>query len=142
MPLDTTPTSAPTTEAGACSTVKANNACNVAAAPNVDFELGITPAAAVRLKEICTTGQFLRVYVYEGGCSGLKTGFELDTQNHAGDAQFSDGEGATVVSDADSLEYINGSVVDYVDNGLSARFVLINPKATGGCGCGNSFKVQ
>lgn len=140
MPLDVSPSITP--EATSCSTVMPNNAAGVAAAPSADFELGITPAAAARLKEICQAGQFLRVYVYEGGCSGLKVGFELDSQNHAGDAQFGDGEGASVVSDAESLEYINGSVVDYVDNGLSARFVLINPKATGGCGCGNSFKVQ
>lgn len=111
--------------------------CHTDAAP--DYELGITQSAASRVKSVTKDGQFLRVYVYEGGCAGMKVGFDLDDTTRPGDVEFH-ADGARIVADRDSLEYIDGTTVDYVETVAVSRFALINPNAHAGCGCGSFSK--
>ena len=40
-----------------------------------------------------------------------------------------------------SLPLIDGTVVDFVKQGLNEAFKFQNPKAKGECGCGESFNV-
>ena len=42
---------------------------------------------------------------------------------------------------ADSLELIDGTVVDFVQQGLNEAFRFQNPNVKGECGCGESFTV-
>ncbi|MGB0258302.1 MAG: HesB/IscA family protein, partial [Coraliomargarita sp.] len=47
--------------------------------------------------------------------------------------------GVPFLVDATSLDYLDGSVVDF-DDGLSGKgFEIRNPNATSTCGCGRSF---
>ena len=46
-----------------------------------------------------------------------------------------------VVVDREALELIDGTEVDYVREGLNEAFRFRNPKATGECGCGESFSI-
>jgi iron-sulfur cluster assembly accessory protein len=105
----------------------------------VNYNLGITQAAADRAKSVVSDGQFLRVYVYEGGCAGMKVGFDLDDTIRPGDVEFH-ADGAKIVADTDSLQYIDGTTVDYIDTVAVSRFALINPNAHAGCGCGSFSK--
>jgi iron-sulfur cluster assembly protein len=50
-------------------------------------------------------------------------------------------EGITFVIDAKALPYVNGTVVDFVEDKLGSSFVFDNPNEKGRCGCGESFHV-
>jgi iron-sulfur cluster assembly protein len=49
--------------------------------------------------------------------------------------------GVKVIVDATSLPLIDGTLVDFVKQGLNEAFKFQNPKAKGECGCGESFSV-
>lgn len=48
----------------------------------------------------------------------------------------------SVSIDKKSLPYLQGLTVDYVKQGLNAKFIFDNPNQTGQCGCGESFTVD
>lgn len=85
-------------------------------------------------------GAMLRVTVSGGGCSGFQYAFAFDDTSTQDDLSFSRG-GVTVIIDTLSLEYLQGSEIDYVDDLIGAAFRIHNPNATASCGCGTSFAV-
>jgi len=82
----------------------------------------------------------LRVFVQGGGCSGFQYGFQLDDSRNEDDLSV-DREDVTMLVDALSFQYLQGSTVDYVDDLMGARFVVSNPNANSTCGCGASFGI-
>lgn len=86
-------------------------------------------------------GHFLRVRIKSGGCSGLRTIFSLEPEGIDEKDTVSESYGARVVTDALSLSFIDNSVIDYKEELISSSFVLTNPKASSGCGCGESFSI-
>lgn len=84
----------------------------------------------------------LRVWVAGGGCSGLQYGLALDDgQPEEGDKVFEQ-DGIKIFVDDLSLQYMEGSSVDFVDDNLGGGFKIENPNATSSCGCGNSFQTE
>lgn len=82
----------------------------------------------------------LRVFVQGGGCAGFSYGFTFDEVQNEDDFDFAF-EDIKVVVDAMSMQYLQGSTIDYKEEFLSSNFVVINPQATTTCGCGSSFSV-
>lgn len=82
----------------------------------------------------------LRVYVTGGGCSGFSYGFNFASDINEDDASFDNGD-VTLVVDALSYQYLQGSTVDYTEGLEGARFIVNNPNATTTCGCGSSFSI-
>jgi iron-sulfur cluster assembly 2 len=108
----------------------------------VKTELKLSDSCVRRLQEICKDGSFLRVVVEGGGCSGFQYKLEIDQNLNTDDLQFGP-EGAKVVIDETSIEYVDGSTVDYHEELIRAGFRIINnPKAEGGCSCGASFNIK
>jgi iron-sulfur cluster assembly accessory protein len=105
----------------------------------------------VTLTEIATkkVGEFLaaqeqaeaglRVAVKGGGCSGFQYQLALD-EARAGDEIF-EHEGIRILVDGQSLQYVDGSTVDYTESLMGAGFQVNNPNVVAACGCGSSFRV-
>ena len=82
----------------------------------------------------------LRISVEGGGCSGFSYKYDLTPTEEADDLVLSR-DGATVLIDPVSLAYLEGSVVDFVDDLMGQSFQIRNPNAVASCGCGTSFSL-
>jgi iron-sulfur cluster assembly accessory protein len=103
----------------------------------------MTERAARRIGDILKAepaGSALRVSVEGGGCSGFQYKFDVDRSKTADDLVIG-GEGAVVLIDSVSLQYMAGAEIDFVDDLIGAAFRINNPKAKASCGCGTSFTV-
>lgn len=104
----------------------------------------LSETAAQRINTLTSKGEFagqmLRLAVNPGGCSGFEYAFSFDTTTKPDDAVF-EKDGAKLVVDQVSLQLLDGSTLNYIDNLMGAMFVVENPNAASGCGCGNSFST-
>ncbi|WP_105187840.1 iron-sulfur cluster assembly protein IscA [Pseudoalteromonas sp. T1lg48] len=103
----------------------------------------LTDAAAERVKSFLDNrgkGLGLRVGIKTTGCSGLAYVLEFVDELSEGDETFEQ-KGVTVVVDAKSLVYIDGTELDFTKEGLNEGFKFNNPNQNGECGCGESFTV-
>ena len=103
----------------------------------------MTERAARRIGEILkaeTAGAMLRVSVEGGGCSGFQYKFAVEGAKADDDIVLAR-DGATVLIDAVSLQYLAGSEIDFVDDLIGASFKVNNPQAKASCGCGTSFSL-
>ena len=83
----------------------------------------------------------LRIQVVGGGCSGFQYRMGFDKNfNDQSDAVF-EFDGLKVFVDKQSLLYMDGAEVDYIEGLHGAGFKFNNPNSTGSCGCGSSFSV-
>jgi iron-sulfur cluster assembly accessory protein len=84
-------------------------------------------------------GKGLRVYVEQGGCSGMQYGMVFD-EPRADDlsAAFF---GVSVLVDPFSADYVRGATIDFSDALTGGGFKITNPNAAQSCGCGKSFET-
>jgi len=85
-------------------------------------------------------GYGLRVAVQGGGCSGFQYGLTWENEQKANDNVL-EFDGLKVYVDPLSAMYLDEVSIDYVDSLSGSGFKIINPKATGTCGCGSSFAM-
>lgn len=104
----------------------------------------ISPRAIVEVKRIqgkeVNAGQYLRLGVETGGCSGLNYKMSFDKEPGKEDKVF-DFEGLKVVVDIRSMLYLMGMTLDYTGELLGGGFKFVNPNAKKSCGCGHSFSA-
>lgn len=103
----------------------------------------LTPAAGSKVIKLSAReeeGDYLRLAVTGGGCSGLSYRMKFTSSLKKGDLVVSS-EGANVVVDRRSALYLRGTVLDYSDNLVSGGFKFTNPNAKASCSCGESFAV-
>ena len=86
-------------------------------------------------------GHGLRVYVAGGGCSGFRYGMALEETPDEEDQVLEFG-GLKVFLDPQSVHYLEGANVDYVETMMGAGFKVDIPQAVSTCGCGHSFKTE
>ena len=101
-----------------------------------------SPSAANRVAFIADKqgrAAVLRLAVDGGGCAGFSYRFALG-EVEDGDT-VTETDGVTLVVDSVSLDLVDGSQVDYVEDLGGAAFKVTNPNAASGCGCGSSFSV-
>ena len=103
----------------------------------------LTEAAAGRIRNFMDSrghGVGLRLGIKKTGCSGFAYVVNYADQVGSEDVVFED-LGVKVIVDPESLRYIDGTVVDFVKQGLNEAFRFLNPNIKGECGCGESFTV-
>ena len=105
--------------------------------------ISLTESAATRVKSFLAArghGIGLRLSVRKTGCSGFAYVINYAEKADPSDAVFED-RGVRVYVDAASLQLLDGTVVDFVKEGLNEAFRFRNPNVKGECGCGESFSV-
>jgi iron-sulfur cluster assembly protein len=105
--------------------------------------ISLTESAATRVKAFLASrghGVGLRLGVRKTGCSGFAYVINYADGAAPNDAVFED-RGVQVFVDRTSLDLIDGTVVDFVKEGLNEAFRFRNPNVKGECGCGESFSV-
>jgi iron-sulfur cluster assembly accessory protein len=108
-----------------------------------ELQISLTKNAAKRVALIAARQSkpaILRLAVDGGGCAGFTYKFEL-AEELAADDTVAETDGVKLVVDPVSLDLVNGSAVDFVEDLGGAAFRVTNPNAQSGCGCGSSFSV-
>ena len=89
------------------------------------------------IKEKSMDEHALRIYVSGSSCSGVQFGMALDNKINDTDTTV-EMAGVKMVVDHQSLDYVRGANVDFVnDPQKGAGFVISNPNQEG-CGCGSN----
>ena len=111
--------------------------------PATERVVSVTENAAAEVKSLLAlaenTGKTLRIFVEQGGCSGMQYGMVFD-EKRDGD-WVGEQHGVTVLVDAFSAQYLRGTVVDFSAALTGGGFKISNPNAKQSCGCGKSFEV-
>ncbi len=102
----------------------------------------MTPAARAHVRQqLAREGaQALRLGISESGCNGYMYELSYLGEDLDADRSFRFDDLTVVVDDAD-WALVQGTVIDYVTEGLNSALRFKNPNATAECGCGESFSV-
>ncbi len=113
---------------------------------NIDTStITLTPTAIQAVKNLLQeknlTGHALRIFISGGGCSGFQYGMAFEGRVRPEDTTF-EMDGIKVVVDEMSINYLNGSKVDFINDPSGAGFKIENPNTFGGCNCGSSYSSR
>ena len=106
--------------------------------------INLTESAARQIQaQIAKRGRGLglRVGVKKVGCSGFAYTYDYADEVRPDD-QFFEAFGTKIVVDAKSLDFLKGSTLDFVREGLKQAFKFDNPNVDATCGCGESFSLK
>lgn len=106
------------------------------------FPIAIPADALAQLKLLhkrkAQPGEFVRVGVKGGGCSGFEYVIRFDSVRRETDLAIELDE-LLLVCDPKSAEFLENSTLVYTGNLLGGGFKFENPNAARSCGCGTSF---
>jgi len=120
-----------------------------AAAPAPLFREGnenlvrLTPAAGEKVRALVARdqqGEYLRIAITGGGCSGLSYKLKFAPEPRRGDILVRTAE-VPVLVDPKTALYLKGTTVDYSNKLIAGGFKFSNPNAKASCSCGESFSV-
>ena len=103
----------------------------------------VTASALKQIKKVLSQQknvEGLRVGVKKSGCSGYAYVLDFAKQVKSEDTIF-DHDGVKILVDKQSLNFIDGTELDYRREGLNESFKFQNPNVAGTCGCGESFSI-
>ena len=109
----------------------------------LETNINLTQNAVDEVKSLLTrpenSGKNLRLYIEQGGCSGMQYGMVFD-EKRDDDVVFEE-HGVSVLVDPISMNYLRGAMVDFSDSLTAGGFKISNPNAKQSCGCGKSFEA-
>jgi len=103
----------------------------------------VSASAAKRIAALTTAegpAMMFRIAVNGGGCSGYQYEFTFDDTKTDDDVLI-ERDGARLLVDQVSLDFLGGSEVDFIEGLMGSHFEIKNPNAKSSCGCGTSFSV-
>lgn len=110
---------------------------------SIDGSVTMSESAARQINAIMAkqgVDRYLRVAVEGGGCSGFSYKFDFADERNDDDLLI-ERDGAKILIDEMSLEFLGGSEIDYSRELIGAAFKINNPNARANCGCGTSFSI-
>lgn len=113
--------------------------------PSDKPEIILTPAAIERLLKVVQTTEHavcMRLALKKSGCSGYRYDFEALPEIPTNDYQLPLNAQVVLAVDKEAYHLFKGLKVDYIKQGLQAKFSFENPNESGHCGCGESFSVK
>lgn len=129
-------------------------AVNKAGEVKEEFNLVIADSVIMRVKFLNLKDKarysVLKILVEGGGCSGFSYLFDVVSEAQMAedldtleDALVFERNGVKVLSDEMTMELINGSTIEYVEEMIRSAFEITdNPMADSGCSCGVSFSPK
>ena len=102
-------------------------------------EIKFTDSAVKQINYLLSqknNGDFFRIAIKGGGCSGFKYDFSFDKKPNVEDLKFNN-----ILIDKTSADLLKGSEVDYVSELIGDSFKVSNPQSKSSCGCGVSFSL-
>lgn len=111
----------------------------VTAGQVITLTVGAAEETKTLLAKPENAGKMLRIFVEQGGCSGMQYGMVFD-EKRDGDL-VADQHGLTILVDPFSAQYLRGTVVDFSAALTGGGFKISNPNAKQSCGCGKSFEA-
>lgn len=106
------------------------------------MNITIQEKAVTMLNNKLAAGQFLRIFVKEGGCAGLTYGASIDSEMKDGDSVIHTAGQIRIVTDAASAKFLDGLVIDYSDELINGGLQFTNSNTKTTCGCGQSFNLS
>jgi iron-sulfur cluster assembly accessory protein len=98
----------------------------------------VDASARTQLDKILQPGEYFRVSIEAGGCSGFEKSFSTCSHTEADDTILH----GQVVVDEMSWGILSLSVLTYQQDLSGSRFELKIPQAASECGCGMSFDFK
>ena len=102
----------------------------------------LTESAIAKIKDMMKKDgkedSALRVDVATGGCAGLSYSLRFQKSPYDNDLVFEQG-GLKVYLNPDTIPFLSGIEIDYIDTLNASGFQYKNPNAKSTCGCGVSF---
>ena len=87
------------------------------------------------MKNMRYPGEMIRIGVKPAGCAGFEYIIDWTKQYDETDTVCDFGKFQILIDDM-SAEYIKGSTLDVIQEGINTTVKLINPKEVNSCGCG------
>lgn len=84
---------------------------------------------------------YLRIRVKSGGCAGMTYDAELDSVKQDGERIVQTNDRIIVISNDESMQFLEGLTIDYSDDLISGGFRFNNDTNESSCGCGASFAL-
>lgn len=106
------------------------------------MNITITEKAEAMLNSKLTPGQFLRVFVKEGGCAGLAYGAEIASEMKEGESVVHTAGSSRIVTAEARGKFLDGLVIDYSDELINGGLQFTNSNTKTACGCGRSFSLK
>ena len=102
----------------------------------------LTDAAIEKVKSMMVKegkeGYALRLGVVTGGCAGLSYEMKFQKNPYDNDTVVEQ-KGLKIMVNQESVPFLKGIQVDYVDTLKESGFKYRNPNSSSSCGCGTSF---
>eukprot|EP00347_Sterkiella_histriomuscorum_P006439 403352770 len=109
------------------------------------YKLVITDKTVQKVNQLHnkdSSKNYLKIFVDSGGCSGFQYNFKMVPALEENEIVF-EKDGAKIIVDEITLDFINGSMIDYKKEMIRQSFeVVANPNAEMGCSCGTSFSPK
>ena len=86
-------------------------------------------------------GNGVKLGIKKAGCSGYEYTFEYVDNIDETFINVNTNSDLNIYVDSDSMPFLKGSLIDYIDDGLNSGIKFINPNAKAVCGCGESFTL-
>ncbi|QJC37192.1 iron-sulfur cluster insertion protein ErpA [Enterobacteriaceae endosymbiont of Donacia thalassina] len=106
----------------------------------INKPISLTKRAANKIKKLHYKNVNFRIFILGGGCSGFKYDFMLDKKIKKNDILINLLD-INIVIDKISMQYLLGSVIDYIENIEESKFIIKNPYMKNTCNCGVSFDI-